>query len=266
MTARLQETVRVREQAERELVASRDAALAAAHAKAEFVTNVSHEFRTPMTEILGAAEILTQRDGLDDGVRLEFAGIALRGAQRLAELIDDVLEFGAKDEWPMAQVDLAATLHEALGRLPGPKQQRVSLHLDDPLPPVRGDAGRLTDVWGRLLDNAAKFSDAGQPIDLRALRRGNEVVVEVADRGVGVSRVDLARIFEPFCQVGRDQLTDKAHGTGLGLSLAKKTVERHGGRIEVESELGNGATFRVVLPAMVAAPSPRSPTPVGVGG
>ena len=266
MTARLRETVRVREQAERDLVASRDAALAAAHAKAEFVTNVSHEFRTPMTEILGAAEILAQRDGLDDGVRLEFAGIALRGAQRLAELIDDVLEFGAKDEWPMAQLDVAATLHEALGRLPGPKRQRVSLHLDELLPPVRGDAGRLTDVWGRLLDNAAKFSEAGQPIDLRALRRGNDVVVEVVDRGVGVSRVDLARIFEPFCQVGRDQLTDKAHGTGLGLSLAKKTVERHGGRIEVESELGNGATFRVVLPALVAAPAPRSATPVGVGG
>jgi signal transduction histidine kinase len=124
----------------------------------------------------------------------------------------------------------------------------------------------LTDVWGRLLDNAAKFSEAGQPIELRGHRRGNDVVVEVADRGVGVSRVDLARIFEPFCQVGRDQLTDKAHGTGLGLSLAKKTVERHGGRIEVESELGNGATFRVVVPAMIAASTSRPATPVGVGG
>lgn len=271
MTSRLRETVRIREQAERELVASRDAALAAAHAKAEFVTNVSHEFRTPMTEILGAAEILAQRDGLDDGVRLEFAGIALRGAQRLAELIDDVLEFGANTEWAMGPVDVVGTLHEALAGLAGPVRQRVALTVDGGLPPVRGEAARLTEVWGRLLDNAAKFSEAGQPIELRAMAHAGEVVVEVVDRGVGVSRVDLARIFEPFCQVGRDQLTDKAHGTGLGLSLAKKAVERHGGRIEVESELGNGATFRVRLPALAVtkgpspSPSPSPPVPIAVG-
>ena len=253
MTAQLHENIRRREQTERELVTSRDAALAAVRAKAEFVTNVSHEFRTPMTEILGAAEILGQVEGIDDAAREEFAGIALRGAKRLAALVDEVLEFGSTSVWEMGPVDVAATVREAAAALPGSLRQRLRIDTADALPTVRGNAAKLAEVWSRLLDNAVKFSDAGAPIEVHARVHGGEVQVEVVDRGVGISRVDLGRIFEPFCQVGRDQLTDKAHGTGLGLTLVKRAVERHGGRIEVDSELGNGATFRVVLPIAAGA-------------
>ncbi len=235
MTAQLQENIRRREQTERELVASRDGALAAARAKAEFVTNVSHELRTPMTEILGAVEILGNL-GSDDNAREEFTAITLRGARRLAQLVDDVLELGATTAWPREPVDVAATLAAAVAALPA----------------VCGDGARLTETWARLLDNALKFSGPATAIDVHARADGGEVVVEVVDHGVGVSRLDLDRIFEPFCQVGRDQLTEKAQGAGLGLTLAKSAVERHGGRIEVDSELGNGATFRVRLPAAAA--------------
>ena len=255
MTSQLQENIRRREQTERELVASRDAALAAAHAKAEFVTNVSHEFRTPMTEILGAAEILSTGDGIDASTRQEFAGIALHGARRLARLVDDVLELGSANSWTMEPMRPATTLLDAVAMMPGPVGARIRVDVSSDLPELFGDAGRLTEVWCRLLDNAAKFSAADAPIELRAREANGELVVEVCDRGVGISRLDLQRIFEPFCQVGRDQMTAKANGTGLGLTLAKSAVERHGGRIEVDSELGSGSTFRVFLPLHRPAPT-----------
>lgn len=254
MAQGLQDSIRRREQTERELVASRDAALAAARAKAEFVTNVSHEFRTPMTELLSATEILGQFDGGDEAAREEFAAIALRGARRLARLIDEVVELGAGEAWRREPVAIAANVREAVASLPAAVQARVRVEAESDAQIVTGDAARLRETWCRLLDNAAKFSAEGTPIDVRILAPATGgVVVEVEDRGVGIASADLARIFEPFEQVGRDQLTDKAHGTGLGLTLAKNAVERHGGRIEVQSEPGRGSTFRVVLPTAAVA-------------
>ncbi len=257
MTARLQENIRQREQTERDLVASRDAALAAARAKAAFVTNVSHEFRTPMTELLSATEILGQFDGGDEETRVEFSGIALRGARRLARLIDEVVELGANSEWASQPVDVAASVRQALAAVAPLVGDRVQLEIAPGLPSVTGDGPRLRETWCRLLDNAVKFSPAGTPIEVRVTADGGQIVVEIADHGVGIAAVDLDRVFEPFEQVGRDQLTDKANGTGLGLTLAKNAVERHGGRIEIVSEVGKGSTFRVRLPigapALVAA-------------
>ncbi|MFY9342112.1 MAG: HAMP domain-containing sensor histidine kinase [Planctomycetota bacterium] len=256
MAAQLQEHIANRERTERELVASRDAALAAARAKAEFVTNVSHEFRTPMTEILSAVEILSGLDDQDRAAKDEFSGIALRGAQRLARLVDDVLELDSASGWEMAPVDVAATVREAIARLPEPVVERIRLDAAPEVPTVTANDARLIDIWCRLLDNAAKFSAPGTPIVVRVGVAGERVAVAVVDQGAGIARADQARIFEPFCQVGRDQLTDKANGTGLGLTLAKRAVERHGGAIEVVSEPGRGATFRVLLPVAAAVPTP----------
>ena len=248
MIHQLAENVRRRELTERELVDSRDAALAAVVAKAEFVTNVSHEFRTPMAEILGATEILLSLDDTDPAARMEFATIAHAGAERLSRLVDDVLELGAGANWDLQPTDVVATIQDAISDLAKATAQRVSLHTDGDAPRVLAVAHRLTDTWLRLLDNAAKFSDPTASIDVRAEVRGDAVVVEVEDHGAGISRLDLERIFEPFHQSGRDQLIDKASGTGLGLSIVRNTVQRLGGRVEVDSELGNGATFRVILP------------------
>ncbi|MFO1029780.1 MAG: HAMP domain-containing sensor histidine kinase [Planctomycetota bacterium] len=260
MTEQLRESRQQREHAERALVASRDAALAAAQAKAEFVTNVSHEFRTPMTEILGAAEILAQREGVDDAARTEFAAIAHRGALRLAALVDDVLELGSTATWPLEPVDVAETLRRAVDGLPLPQRARLDLSIAEGLPIVLGCAGRLVEVWGRLIDNATKFSPPDRGVALRATARTGEVVVEIEDHGPGIAEADRERIFEPFCQVGRDQMTDKANGTGLGLTLARSIVERHQGRIELDSELGRGSVFRVVLPALQGTSSPAATT------
>jgi signal transduction histidine kinase len=253
MAGRLREQVASRERVERDLAASRDAALAAARAKAEFITNVSHELRTPMAEILGATEILVGLGDGDAAARLEFAGIAHRGAERLRELVEDVLDLDAQSAWELEPVDLAATLQEAVQRLPGSQQRRIRLEVAAQLPAVQGVAVRLVDTWRRLLDNAAKFSPNDSEVVLRAAAAADAVVVEVEDHGVGISRLDLVRIFEPFQQAGRDQLTDKAAGTGLGLAIVQRTVERLSGSIEVDSELGNGAIFRVRLPVAVPA-------------
>ena len=255
MTAQLRENVRQREQTERELVASRDAALAAARAKAEFVTNVSHEFRTPMTEVLGAAEILSKLDDGDPEARREFTGIVLKGAARLARLFDDVLELGSTVVWKTEPTDIGASIEDAVAMMEPSARARVMVEVAADLPPVMGVRSRLCDAWSRLLDNAAKFSRQDSPVMVMAWQHGGDVVIEFVDRGVGIAPKDQRTIFEPFMQVCTDQMTQKAAGAGLGLTLAKNTIERHTGRIEVESEPGKGATFRVFLPAMAAMPA-----------
>ncbi len=256
MAGRLQENVQMREQTERELVRSRDEALAAMKAKSAFVTNVSHEFRTPMAEILSAAEILTMLDGSEsDRDREEFSEIALHGARRLATMLDDVLELNEAAEGAPTSTDVLATVEAAVLGLPEATRARVHVESQRDLAPVTAVHDRLVELWSRLLDNAVKFSGSDSPVELTLRAAGAGVVVEVADRGVGIAAEDLPRIFEPFAQVGRDLMTDKASGAGLGLTLAKATVELFGGRIGVQSELGEGTTVSVRLPAAVAVPA-----------
>ena len=255
MAQRLQENIAQREQSEQELVASRDAALAAVQAKADFVTNVSHEFRTPMAEILGATEILTQIEADDDAsVREEFSGIALHGAQRLARLLDDVLELGRVTAGTKNSVDIAANIARAVAGMPPELRARIDCNIDSDLPTVLSDANRLHETWSRLLDNAGKFSESDSSIEVRVTLAESRILVDVTDYGVGIAVGDLEKVFDPFSQVGRDQMVNKAHGTGLGLTLARSTIESSGGAISVRSEVGRGSTFRVSLPVeMVAA-------------
>lgn len=258
MAAQLQENVCRREHTERDLVASRDAALAAVRAKQAFIDNVSHEFRTPMTAVLGATEILTRLDAGETGALEEFSSIAHRGARRLARLVDDVIELSGNEPWSATEVDVAATVVEAVARLPQAAGSRVRVAVADGLARALGNAAKLVDAWERLLDNALKFSPTDAPIDVCVEAAAGAVLVAVADRGPGIAPEDVSHIFEPFHQVGRDTMTDKASGAGLGLTLVRRTVERHGGVIVVDTALGAGATFRVRLPALIERPAPRA--------
>lgn len=257
MAAQLQENVRRREQTERDLVASRDAALAAVRAKQAFIDNVSHEFRTPMAAVLGATEILTRLESGEADALEEFSGIAHSGAQRLARLVDDVIELSGNEAWSAAEVDVAATVAEAIAKLPEPARERVRLVVVAAPARSLGNAGKLVDAWERLLDNALKFSPADAPVDVRVEATAGAVLVAVVDRGPGMAPDDVAHIFEPFRQVGRDIMTDKANGAGLGLTLVRRTIERHGGAIAVDTAPGKGATFRVRLPALIERPAAR---------
>lgn len=259
MAAQLQENVRRREQTERDLVASRDAALAAVRAKEAFIDNVSHEFRTPMAAVLGATEILTRLEKGEVDALEEFSGIAHSGAQRLARLVDDVIELSGNEPWSASEVDVGATVAAAIAALPAAARARVRAHgLDgDGAARALGNADKLTDAWARLLDNALKFSPPDEPVEVRVDALAGAVVVAVTDRGPGIDAADVAQIFEPFRQVGRDIMTEKANGAGLGLTLVRRTIERHGGAIAVDTAPGAGATFRVRLPALVEKPAAR---------
>ncbi len=203
--------------------------------------------------ILSAAEILTMLDGTEsEKEREEFSEIALHGARRLARMLDDVLKLNEVAGGTAAPTDVQGTLEEAVAALPEGARARVVLRFVHDVPPVVAVSDRLVELWSRLLDNAVKFSGPDASIELALRTDGCDVYVEVTDHGAGIAEEDLPRIFEPFVQVGRDQMTDKAGGAGLGLTLAKATVELLGGSIRVQSRRGDGTTVQVRLPVEAA--------------
>jgi signal transduction histidine kinase len=188
--------------------------------------------------------------------RVEFSGIALSGARRLARLVDDVLELTVNEAWTTGPTEVGATIAAAIEALPAAARLRV--HVSQlPTASVLGNAEKLREMWARLLDNALKFSPGDTQVDVAVSVRAHEVEVAVVDRGSGIAPAHLEQVFEPFRQVGRDQMTDKANGAGLGLTLVRRIVERHDGVVAVTSEPGRGTTFRVRLPALVERPAVR---------
>ena len=237
-------------------------------AKSAFLSTVSHELRTPLTSVLGFAKIIKKR--LEDRIFPlvqsddrkvtqtiqqieENLKVVVSEGERLTKLIDDVLDLAkieaGKLEWHMEGVGVGEILDRATAAtssLLEPKGLRLEKQVAPDLPDIIGDRDRLIQVVINLISNAVKFTDAGT-ITCRAERRGGELVVTVADTGVGISAVDQPKVFERFKQVG-DTLTDKPKGTGLGLPICKEIVEHHGGRIWVESQPGEGSRFSFSLP------------------
>jgi len=216
----------------------------------DFVANVSHEFKTPLTAIQGFAETLLG-GALDDKANIRrFMEIIREHAQRLARLTDDLLKLSrieaGKLDLESRPVNVAALVNGCVetARL---KAESKGLHivvdLPSGLPPVRGDAIQLGEVLQNLVDNALQYTPSGGRIDVTAYSNGHEVVFTVADTGIGIPESDLARIFERFYRVDTAR-SREAGGTGLGLSIARHIVDAHGGRIWVESAVGQGSRFR----------------------
>ena len=228
---------------------------AASRHKSEFLANMSHELRTPLNAIIGFSEVLLQElfGGLNPKQREYLGDIHGSGTHQLA-LINDLLDLSKVEAGklelelgaPASIVDLIAggiTLVRERATTRG-----VSLRTDvaADLPLIQADARKLKQVIVNLLTNAVKFTPSGGTVTARAVRSANDVVISVADTGVGIAPRDQARIFQEFEQASHGK--DAEEGTGLGLTLAKKLVELHGGRIWVESELGVGSTFSFTLP------------------
>jgi two-component system phosphate regulon sensor histidine kinase PhoR len=222
----------------------------------DFVANVSHEFKTPLTAIQGFAETLLA-GALDDKKNRErFVEIIREHAQRLARLTDDLLKLSRIEagqlELELRPGSVAVLVNKCVdtARLKA-EAKGISISTDLPpnLPFVRADAAWLGEVLQNLLDNAVQYTPPDGHIRITAESDGKLVTVTVADTGIGIPEADLERIFERFYRVDAAR-SREAGGTGLGLSIARHIVEAHGGRIWVESAVGQGSRFHFSIPAV----------------
>jgi signal transduction histidine kinase len=222
----------------------------------EYLRNVSHEFRTPLTVIRGYAEYLLGAEDLDGERLREVAAVLLESTDRVIDLVDTLIDVGrleqaaARDSTPMESVDLAQLARSAAGAIRGAAEKKqLELELDLPDRPlwVRGDGSLLLQMLRKLLDNAVKYSGPSARVTVRGRSDGSRQVLEVEDRGVGISQEHLSRIFDKFYMVD-GSLARQARGTGMGLYLVREIVRLHQGTVEVSSEIGTGSCFAVSLP------------------
>ena len=242
---------------------AREHAENASRAKSEFLANMSHELRTPLNAILGFSEMITSRVFAGRPEKhYEYAGLIHNSGYHLLTLINDILDL-AKIEagsWTLREqsIDLRAVITETCTMISA-RTDSTGCALETELPPdlpdVLCDERAMKQVLLNLASNAVKFTPAGGCIRLFALVETNgEIAFGVSDTGVGIAPEDQARVFESFGQ-GRHDVVTADKGTGLGLPIVKGLVEAHDGRITLESEIGEGTTVTVYLPARRAMPA-----------
>ncbi|QCS44526.1 PAS domain S-box protein [Natrinema versiforme] len=215
----------------------------------QFAYAASHDLQEPLRMVSSYLQLLESRYGDDlDGEATEFLEFAVDGAERMTEMIDGLLEYSRVDTQgeSFESVDLDELLDEVLDDLQFRIEETGAEITAESLPTVRGDASQLRRVLQNLVTNAITYSGDERPrIDIETERRGRQCLLSVRDEGIGIDPDDQDRIFEIF----RRLHTHEEHeGTGMGLTLARRIVERHGGRIWVESEPGEGSTFSLTLP------------------
>ena len=224
--------------------------------KDQFISTVTHELRTPLTAVRSIAEILNASPHLPADRHRQLTGIVVMESERLTRLINQVLDFQrietGKIQWQIAPVDIREVCRDALAsvrQLIDDQRIEVTLDLSDSTPSISGDRDRLIEVMINLLSNAVKFSaNPGGRIDIRTARLADHLRVEVRDNGIGIPPNDLEVIFEEFRQV-RHAGRGRPSGSGLGLSIARRIVQHHGGLIWVENN-------------PVAGPCSPSPCPI----
>ena len=244
-------------------------AVASQH-KSEFLASMSHELRTPLNAIIGFSEVLLERmfgelnERQDDYLRDIWSS-----GKHLLELLNDILDLSKIEAGQMVLSRSKFAVRESLDYCLSmvrerALQQRVLLSLDvDPeIGLLDADRLRFRQVVLNLLSNAVKFTPEGGRVDVRAFVRGQDLVVLVADTGVGVQAEDRERIFDSFQQGTHS--SEQVEGTGLGLTLSKRILELHGGRIWVESEAGKGSTFGIALPAGSEEPAMEPAPQAGI--
>lgn len=221
--------------------------------KSAFLSTISHEFRTPLTSIIGYSEFLAD-NAAEPGMVAEDAEVIHREATRLSRMVDDVLLMDRVDNGrlslhlqPLDVNDVAASVTEAMR--PQMIRHRLELQLDPALPRVLGDQDRLEQALTNLIGNALKFSAYGGAITVATARSGAEIVMSVQDEGMGIAPGDLERIFQRFERV-ETGISGRVVGTGLGLAIVSEIVNLHHGRVEVASTIGEGSTFSITLPVL----------------
>jgi two-component system, NarL family, sensor histidine kinase BarA len=227
--------------------------------KTQFLANISHDLRTPLTAVITHAEIL--RDGilgpLSDRQLDSVTGI-INGGRQLLDQVGEILTYarGAANQLTITRTtfdfaDVIAQLSALNDALVSKKGLTLATEVEDGLAPLHADREKVTHIVGNLLGNAIDFTPQGGRVWVRAfasVRNGvDECVVEVGDTGIGISAEHHDLVFREFAQVD-SSASRQHHGTGLGLTIARKLVELHGGRIWLESELGQGSRFYFTIP------------------
>jgi signal transduction histidine kinase len=221
--------------------------------RAQFVSSVSHELKTPLTAIRMFAETL-QLDRVDAATRQEYLDTIVNESERLTRLLNNVLDFSKIEEGRKAYrretASLAEVVHTAARAMAYPLEQHgfeLRVAIDDALPSFSLDADALEQAILNLLTNAMKYSGGGRTIDLRLARHGRQAVISVRDEGIGMAAADRARIFEKFYRIPTPE-NQRIPGTGLGLTIVEHIVRAHDGSVEVESAPGRGSVFSIHLP------------------
>ncbi|GMV65413.1 MAG: GAF domain-containing protein [Candidatus Omnitrophica bacterium] len=244
LAEKVRETVAEKERAQEEMV--RRAKLATV---GEIAVTVAHEIRNPLTSVRGFAQRLLRRYGDPETVHT-YAGIIIEEVDRLNSVLGDVLDFARNVDARIKPVNMNDLVRRTITLLEerfGKANILCETELSPEVPTCYYDETQLSQVLINLMKNGAQAMKEGGVILIRTAISGDKILLEVTDTGQGIEEKNLRRIFEPF-------FTTKTKGTGLGLSLAKRVVEEHGGVIRVQSEVGKGTTFRIILPMRLEAP------------
>lgn len=225
----------------------------ASRAESEFLAHMSHELRTPLNAIIGFSELmLDEVPGKINEEQRECLNNILHSGRHLLNLINEILDLSkiesGKLELKLGEITLGRiieSLRSQITPLIEPRKQSLEVEIEEGLPPVRADKTKVKQVLLNLLSNASKFTPDGGKLKIEAKREGDWCRVSVIDTGSGIRKEDQNRIFEAFAQLGNP---NKKGGVGLGLAISKQIVEKHGGRIWVESEYGKGSKFTFTLP------------------
>lgn len=216
--------------------------------KNDLISVLAHDFKGPLTSILGYAELIAE-GSLEGGDIRDAATTIRKNVSRLNTLANDTLALSRLEhgelELVSAPVDLGDLVKEIADRIKDLREIYVSVETQDST--VDGDAERLRQIFENLIRNAVKYSPEGQPVSVTVRSQGDAVRVAVTDRGIGVPPGELPRLFKRFARASNAK-NAKIQGTGIGLFLVKMLVEKHDGRVEVESEVNKGSTFAVILP------------------
>src|SRR5438105_6646535 len=225
--------------------------------KSQFLANMSHELRTPLNAILGYTELMA--DGAYGEPSEKMMGVLKRlesNGRHLLGLINDVLDLSKIEAGQLllelsdyTVQDITQTVRSTLEPLAADKKLAFKLELAPELPAGHGDGRRLTQVLINLVGNAIKFTDAGE-VAIKANANNGSFHVSVRDTGPGISAADQTRLFQEFQQAD-NAITKKKGGTGLGLAISKRIIEMHGGRIWIDSTIGQGSTFSFTVPVRV---------------
>jgi signal transduction histidine kinase len=227
--------------------------------KTEFVHNISHELKTPLTLIRLYGETLQRKGNLTEEQKRESYEIITKESERLSHLINNVLDSSRIDlgrkEFHFARGSLSQVVQETLNSYRyhfDKKGFQVREEIAADLPEMAFDREAISGALVNLLSNAMKFSTDRKDVTVRLFRRADAAVIQVEDKGIGIAKQDLAAVFKRFYRA-RNSVVSSTHGSGLGLALVKHAAEAHGGGVEVESEPGKGSVFSIVLPLAAAA-------------